>query len=259
MNVRVTFAKYYIDLYYFRNDSNLVLYTSRKSSHEVSKNSIYCSEKIVHCNYKKYFVIRKRSIFEVSYVFPCLFQSTHAQSSDATFVSFVSPQIWSVMESTTVPTVRTNPCVKVSKLQLPIFSTETFTVPFFISANETGTILGLEVTWFVVVVISTLLVLLVCIVAISIRICRRGWNVRSGNGNVQQQNASYSRKWWLRPLYLSPLFLSFSHALLIRVESSSAMKLICTRGNGFAFFKSGLTESGLLRESLFAMITGRMK
>lgn len=71
---------------------------------------------------------------------------------------------------------------------------ETMTIS--IPANETGTILGLEVTWFVVVVISTVLVLLVCIVAISIPICRRGWNVRSGNGNVQQQNASYSRKWW---------------------------------------------------------------
>ncbi|XP_023028925.1 low-density lipoprotein receptor domain containing lost and found [Leptinotarsa decemlineata] len=59
--------------------------------------------------------------------------------------------------------------------------------------NETGTILGLEVTWFVVVVISTLLVLLVLIVAVSICICRRGWNnANSGNGTMQQQNATYS-------------------------------------------------------------------
>ncbi|XP_023310423.1 uncharacterized protein LOC111691584 [Anoplophora glabripennis] len=57
--------------------------------------------------------------------------------------------------------------------------------------NETGTILGLEVTWFVVVVISTLLVLLVLIVAVSICICRRGWNARPGNRTVQQQNAPY--------------------------------------------------------------------
>ncbi|KAJ8982021.1 hypothetical protein NQ317_007729 [Molorchus minor] len=60
--------------------------------------------------------------------------------------------------------------------------------------NETGVILGLEVTWFVVVVISTLLVLLVLIVAISICICRRGWNSRSGNGTVQQQNALYPHR-----------------------------------------------------------------
>ncbi|CAH0558313.1 unnamed protein product [Brassicogethes aeneus] len=58
--------------------------------------------------------------------------------------------------------------------------------------NDTGTILGLEVTWFVVVVISTLLVLLVLIVAVSICLCRRGFNDRQGNGTVQQQNASYS-------------------------------------------------------------------
>ncbi|XP_019873178.1 uncharacterized protein LOC109601377 [Aethina tumida] len=60
-------------------------------------------------------------------------------------------------------------------------------------SNDSGTILGLEVTWFVVVVISTLLVLLVMIVAVSICICRKGWNSRPGNGTVQQQNsASYS-------------------------------------------------------------------
>ncbi|XP_060516746.1 uncharacterized protein LOC132696131 isoform X2 [Cylas formicarius] len=57
--------------------------------------------------------------------------------------------------------------------------------------NEKRTILGLAVTWFVVVVISTVLVFLVLIVAVSICICRRGWNSRSGNV-VQQQNASYS-------------------------------------------------------------------
>lgn len=67
-------------------------------------------------------------------------------------------------------------------------------IPFI--DNETGTILGLEVTWFVVVVISSLLVLLVLIVAVSICICRRGWHSspRRGNGTVQQQNASYSCK-----------------------------------------------------------------
>lgn len=57
--------------------------------------------------------------------------------------------------------------------------------------NEAGTILGLEVTWFVVVVVSTLLLLLVCIVAVSICLCRRGFNTRPGN-NVQLQNTSYS-------------------------------------------------------------------
>ncbi|CAH1130339.1 unnamed protein product [Ceutorhynchus assimilis] len=58
--------------------------------------------------------------------------------------------------------------------------------------NDTGTILGLEVTWFVVVVISTVLVLLVVIVAVSVCACRHGsWNNRHGN-SVQQQNASYS-------------------------------------------------------------------
>ncbi|KAH1024069.1 hypothetical protein HUJ05_003629 [Dendroctonus ponderosae] len=58
--------------------------------------------------------------------------------------------------------------------------------------NDSGTILGLEVTWFVVVLISSLLVLLVLIVAISICVCRRGsWNNSHGN-SVQQQNASYS-------------------------------------------------------------------
>lgn len=72
--------------------------------------------------------------------------------------------------------------------------------------NETGTILGLEMTWFVVVVISTLLVLLVLIVAVSICICRRGWNARPGNGTVQQQNASYSCKW---------LTFALSHFLII--------------------------------------------
>ncbi|KAJ3653213.1 hypothetical protein Zmor_012477 [Zophobas morio] len=59
--------------------------------------------------------------------------------------------------------------------------------------NETGTILGLEMTWFVVTVISTLLILLVCIVAVSICLCRKGWSssARSGNGNVPQPNAPY--------------------------------------------------------------------
>nr|CAH7745367.1 unnamed protein product [Callosobruchus chinensis] len=55
--------------------------------------------------------------------------------------------------------------------------------------NDTGTIMGLEVTWFVVLLISTLLVLLVMIVAVSICICRRGWH---GGRGIQQQNASYS-------------------------------------------------------------------
>ncbi|KAF7272817.1 hypothetical protein GWI33_014428 [Rhynchophorus ferrugineus] len=58
--------------------------------------------------------------------------------------------------------------------------------------TETGTILGLEVTWFVVVVISTFLVLLVLIVGVSICVCRRSsWSHRSGN-SIGQQNASYS-------------------------------------------------------------------
>lgn len=68
-------------------------------------------------------------------------------------------------------------------------------VTIFFSAKESGTILGLEVTWFVVVVISTLLVLLVLIVLVSICVCRGGWNnTRSGNGSIQQQNAA-SRKY----------------------------------------------------------------
>ncbi|XP_056646634.1 uncharacterized protein LOC130451561 isoform X1 [Diorhabda sublineata] len=59
--------------------------------------------------------------------------------------------------------------------------------------NDTGMILGLEMTWFVVVVVSALLVLLVLIVAVSVCICRMGWpHSSSGNGTVQQQNASYS-------------------------------------------------------------------
>nr|CAI5853574.1 unnamed protein product [Callosobruchus analis] len=49
--------------------------------------------------------------------------------------------------------------------------------------------MGMEVTWFVVLLISTLLVLLVMIVAVSICICRRGWH---GGRSIQQQNASYS-------------------------------------------------------------------
>ncbi|XP_050306924.1 uncharacterized protein LOC126743748 isoform X2 [Anthonomus grandis grandis] len=58
--------------------------------------------------------------------------------------------------------------------------------------NDTNTILGLEMTWFVVVVISTVLVVLVLVVAISVCVCRRGsWHNRHGN-SVQQQNASYS-------------------------------------------------------------------
>lgn len=56
-------------------------------------------------------------------------------------------------------------------------------------SNETGTILGLEVTWFVATTISAFLLLLVFSVAISICLCRKS---RNGNGNVQQQNASYS-------------------------------------------------------------------
>lgn len=67
-----------------------------------------------------------------------------------------------------------------------------FDESFIVADNENGTILGMEVTWFVVAVVSTLLVLLVCIVAISICLCRRGLNTRSNN--VQQQNTSYSRK-----------------------------------------------------------------
>lgn len=55
--------------------------------------------------------------------------------------------------------------------------------------NETGTILGLEVTWFVVVVVSTVLVLLVLIAAAAICICRRNCNTRP---TAQQPNASYS-------------------------------------------------------------------
>ncbi|XP_030762073.1 uncharacterized protein LOC115886888 [Sitophilus oryzae] len=58
--------------------------------------------------------------------------------------------------------------------------------------NDTGTILGLEVTWFVVVVISTFLVFLMLILGVSICACRKGgWSHRPGN-SVAQQNASYS-------------------------------------------------------------------
>lgn len=64
----------------------------------------------------------------------------------------------------------------------------------------------MEVTWFVVAVVSTLLVLLVCIVAISICLCRRGLNTRSNN--VQQQNTSYSRKHQLHAIIISFHFLS---------------------------------------------------
>ncbi|KAF5307741.1 hypothetical protein FQR65_LT06612 [Abscondita terminalis] len=58
--------------------------------------------------------------------------------------------------------------------------------------NESGPILGLEVTGFVVVVVSILLVLLFLIAAVAICICRRGSNARPRN-TTQQQNASYSR------------------------------------------------------------------
>ncbi|KAK4880833.1 hypothetical protein RN001_008979 [Aquatica leii] len=57
--------------------------------------------------------------------------------------------------------------------------------------NESGPILGLEVTGFVVVVVSILLVLLFLIAAVAICICRRGANARPRN-TTQQQNASYS-------------------------------------------------------------------
>lgn len=53
--------------------------------------------------------------------------------------------------------------------------------------SDTGTILGMEMTWFVVVIVSTLLVLLVFIVAISICLCKKGLG---GRNNVQQQNYS---------------------------------------------------------------------
>ncbi|XP_017772048.1 PREDICTED: uncharacterized protein LOC108559317, partial [Nicrophorus vespilloides] len=55
--------------------------------------------------------------------------------------------------------------------------------------NDTGTIMGLEMTWFVVVVVSTLLLIAVCIVVVSICLCRRGLASRPGN-NGQQQNYS---------------------------------------------------------------------
>lgn len=64
---------------------------------------------------------------------------------------------------------------------------------YFFLDNDTGTILGLEITWFVVVVVSTVLVLLVLIVAAVICICRKNWNTRP---TAQQPNASYSRKFY---------------------------------------------------------------
>ncbi|KAL1491008.1 hypothetical protein ABEB36_011670 [Hypothenemus hampei] len=54
--------------------------------------------------------------------------------------------------------------------------------------NDTGTILGLEVTWFVVAIVSTFLVLLVLIVAVSVCVCRRGsWNHHNRHGNSVTQ------------------------------------------------------------------------
>lgn len=134
--------------------------------------------------------------------------------------------------------VQMSPYVKVGTLERVGFPLKCSRVSFlYVPANETGTILGLEVTWFVVVVISTVLVLLVCIVAISIPICRRGWNVRSGNGNVQQQNASYSRKWWFAASLFNAAFpVIFTRRSLIRVESSSATKLICTHQQAYIHF-----------------------
>ncbi|GJQ67185.1 hypothetical protein Trydic_g8095 [Trypoxylus dichotomus] len=56
--------------------------------------------------------------------------------------------------------------------------------------NDSGTILGLEMTWFVVLVVSILLILLVCIVAVSICLCRRGINNSRTSNSVPQQNYS---------------------------------------------------------------------
>lgn len=67
-------------------------------------------------------------------------------------------------------------------------------LPMCLLDNESGTILGLEVTWFVVVVVSTVLVLLVLIVAVSICICRRNCSNTRPIANAQQPNASYSCK-----------------------------------------------------------------
>ncbi|XP_045472564.1 uncharacterized protein LOC123679177 [Harmonia axyridis] len=56
--------------------------------------------------------------------------------------------------------------------------------------NESSTILGMELTWFVAALTTAILLFLVCLVGVFICICR--WNGRLPNGNVQQQNASYS-------------------------------------------------------------------
>lgn len=62
-----------------------------------------------------------------------------------------------------------------------------------ISDNEAGTILGLEKTWFVVVLVSMILVFLVCIVAVSICICKR-YCYTCPTANSQPSNTSYSCK-----------------------------------------------------------------
>lgn len=112
------------------------------------------------------------------------------------------------MVSTIAPTGQTNRPIIYAKVSCLGVKTVFLLLIIFVSDNDTGTILGLEVTWFVVVVISTLLILLVLIVAVSVCVCRRGsWNNRHGN-SVQQQNASYSRKFNL--IYLPKYCVKFN-------------------------------------------------
>ncbi|XP_025829405.1 uncharacterized protein LOC108733089 isoform X2 [Agrilus planipennis] len=60
--------------------------------------------------------------------------------------------------------------------------------------NESNTILGMEMTWFVVMIVSLILIVFV-IIAVSVCICRKSWIPRPSNSI--QQNASYS----LQPVY----------------------------------------------------------
>lgn len=52
------------------------------------------------------------------------------------------------------------------------------------SDQDTNTLLGLELTWFVLVAVSSLLVVCACIVGIAICLCRRSTR-HTGNNTMQ--------------------------------------------------------------------------
>lgn len=93
--------------------------------------------------------------------------------------------------------------------------------------NESGTILGLEVTWFVVVVVSTVLVLLVLIVAVSICICRRNCSNTRPIANAQQPNASYS----LQQMYGSNGAMKHSSMTTLPRSAGSTTAVCNVQGN----------------------------